>query len=307
MKFVIAGGSSMIGVALTELLIKEGHEVFVICRETSATRDNIPQGKNVHVVSYTGLDDFDSTYSKILNANVWVHLSWAGAGHGGRDNKKLQDHNVKYSLQAVNVANRLGCKVFVEAGSQAEYGFVTDLISETTPCHPDNEYGRAKLKFGELASEKCKIYGMKSIHLRIFSVFGEADQEWTLVRSSIKKMLKNEDVELSSCEQMWNFVYCRDAVKQIYFLVLHAMKNQNFKSEIFNIASDDTRQLKDFINEMYRLTNSKSKLLYGYYKPANVMSLNPDVSKTKMATGGFISDYTFSEVINRIIKLENKK
>ena len=119
--------------------------------------------------------------------------------------------------------------------------------------------------------------------------------------SSIRKMLKNEDVQLSSCQQKWNFVYIKDAVKQMYLLCQHALETEDFKSEIYLIGSHDTRILKDYVIEMYKLTESKSNLIFGGYTPVNTVSLEPIMDKTEKATGGFISDYSFGDVVRIII------
>ena len=64
--------------------------------------------------------------------------------------------------------------------------------------------------------------------------------------------------------------------------------------------------LKQFVEEMYSLTGSTSILNYGAVKPANVVSLNPDMTKTEKATG-FISGHRFKDVINTIIQNYKKQ
>jgi hypothetical protein len=113
--------------------------------------------------------------------------------------------------------------------------------------------------------------------------------------SCVDKMLRGETMELSSCTQKWNFLYVKDAVKQIYLLCLYALKNPECKAEVFNIASKDTRVLKDFVQEIYMLSNSNSILNFDVVRPTNVVSLDPDISKTEAATD-FISDYVFKDV-----------
>ena len=301
MKYLITGGASFIGVALTKFLTDCGNDVIVVCRRESKTLGNIPKNDRVRTVLYDGLEAISSICQFVDSADVFVHLAWAGTSHEGRHDKTLQDDNIKYSLEAIDVANSLHCKLFVETGSQAEYGYVNTPFTEDTPCHPDNEYGRAKCEFGKKASAKCQEFGMKYIHLRIISIFGETDHAWTLVMSSIRKMLNNEDVQLSSCEQLWNFVDINDAVKQLFLLCQYALEKNDFTSDVFHIGSNDTRKLRSFVEEMYILTGSKSKLLFGKYTPANVVSLNPSMEKTQMATGGFISSRTFGQVVNCII------
>ena len=119
--------------------------------------------------------------------------------------------------------------------------------------------------------------------------------------SCLKKMVNNEPIDLSPCTQNWNFLYVKDAVKQIYLLCQYALRNSGYKAEVFNIASKDTRILKAFVDEMYSLAQSKSELNFGAIAPTNVVSLDPDVSKTEAATG-FISQYVFKDIVNHIIR-----
>lgn len=193
-----------------------------------------------------------------------------------------------------------GVSLFVESGSQAEYGTVIEKITEDTPCNPFSEYGKAKLEALKQGFLFAKQTGMKYLHLRIFSLFGENDHPWTLVMSCINKMLLNDPIDLSPCTQNWNFLYVKDAVRQIVGLCNYAVNSTEFQHEIFNIASKDTRVLMDFVKDMYSLTNSKSELNFGAIIPTNTVSLNPDTTKTEKAAG-FISDYTFKDVIDIII------
>lgn len=299
MKFVITGATSFIGVELTHYALSMGDEVIAVCRKDSAGIPKLGEHPNLKIV-YSELSEYAHLKKQIDKADVFINLAWEGTGHSGRDVTDIQKDNVSHSLEAINVAAAIGCSVFVEAGSQAEYGTVLDKISETTHCNPFSEYGKAKLAVKEQGSKIANTMGMKYLHLRIFSLYGEEDHPWTLIMSSLKKMVNNEPVDLSPCTQNWNFLYVKDAVKQIYLLCQYALRNPDYKAEVFNIASKDTRALKDFVKEMYTLSQSKSELKFGAITPANVVSLDPDTSKTESATG-FISDYVFKDIINNII------
>ncbi len=299
--YIITGATSMIGIKLCQYLSKDSTNIiYAITRRNTNELLELSKSSQITVL-HADLSNIDIISNHITQADIFIHLAWAGTDHKGRNNINIQNDNIKYSLKAVDVAAQLRCKLFVEAGSQAEYGIVNETITADTPCNPINEYGKAKLKFGELASKKCIEYGIKFLHLRILSIFGETDHPWTLIMSSIKKMLNNEDLELSECKQLWNFVSIDDAVKQIYLLCEYALKTNNFKSEVYLIGSHDTRKLRSFIDEMYHLTKSKSRMHFGKYTPTEIVSLDPDMSKTEKATNGFLSDYTFGEVITNII------
>ena len=142
---------------------------------------------------------------------------------------------------------------------------------------------------------------MKYLHLRIFSVYGENDHPWAMISSCTSKLLNNEDVELSACQQLWNYLYVKDCAKQIVLLSEWAYNEMNTTCEVFNLASEDTRILKSYIEEMHKMTNSESNLLFGRVIPKHIVSLNPDISKLRR-TIGFVSDYSFSQGYQNIIK-----
>ena len=301
MKFVITGATSFIGLELTEYLLANGHSVIAVCRPNSKGLSSIPNG--VEIVS-SEMSDYGNLHKEISTADVFINLAWGGTGHDGRNVVDVQNDNITYTTAAMFAADKIGCKLFVEAGSQAEYGSTIEPQSEDSVCNPFSEYGKAKLKVKEELFKISEQIGIKYIHLRIFSIFGENDHPWTLVMSAIDKMLKNEQVDLSPCTQNWNFVYVKDSVKIITKLCDYAIRTNGFTHEVYNIASRDTRILKDFVEEMKAITKSKSVLNYGSITPSNSVSLQPVISKMESATG--IYEYTqFADVINKIIHQQN--
>lgn len=298
MKFVITGATSFIGLELSEYLLANGHSVVAVCRPNSKGLSSIPNG--VEIVT-SEMADYGNLHNEIAQADVFINLAWGGTGHDGRNVVDVQKENIAYTTAAFFAADKMGCKLFLEAGSQAEYGSTTEPQSEDFPCNPFSEYGKAKLKVKEELFKLSEQMDMKYIHLRIFSMFGENDHPWTLVMSAVDKMLRNEKVDLSPCTQNWNFIYIKDAVRIITTLCEKAVENPDFKHEVYNIASKDTRVLKDFVVRMKELTNSTSELNFGAIIPANLVSLQPDMNKT-INEVGVISEYTFDNVIKIIIK-----
>lgn len=296
MKFIITGATSFIGLELIDYLLANNHSVVAVCRPNSKGLSSIPSG--VEIVT-TEMSEYGNLHKEISNADVFINLAWGGTGHDGRNVVDVQNENVTYTTAAMFAADKIGCKLFVEAGSQAEYGSTTEPQSEDSVCNPFSEYGKAKLKVKEELFKISEQLGIKYIHLRIFSIFGENDHPWTLVMSAIDKMQKNEQVDLSPCTQNWNFLYVKDAVKMITKLCEYSINTNGFIHEVYNIASRDTRVLMDFVEEMKAMTDSKSVLNYGAITPSNLVSLQPNISKMELATG--IYEYTqFEDVISKI-------
>ena len=270
-----------------------------MCRPNSPKASVLPKHTNLSIV-YATMADYSSLGERIANTDVLINMAWDGITREGRNFPDVQRDNISYVLQTMDAAKKMGCKVFVETGSQAEYGIVNDIIKEETPCYPFSDYGKAKLALKEAASKHADEIVIKYLHLRIFSVYGENDHPWAMIPLCTSKMLNNEDVELSACQQKWNFLYVKDCAKQITLLSEWAYDNMESSYEVFNLASEDTRILKSYIEEMYSLTGSSSHLFYGKVVSKNLVSLNPDITKLKNAID-FVADYSFAQGYQNVI------
>lgn len=182
------------------------------------------------------------------------------------------------------MASALGCKRFFFSGSQAEYGLCSELTSECHNCLPISEYGKAKLAFGNWAAECSRYLTMKYYHLRIFSVYGPGDHEYSLVNTCVDRFASGEVMEFGECTQKWNYMFIDDCVEAITSLMV-----SESDGGIYNIASNDTRQLKDYISEINRIYGGNGTAVYGV-KPPNaegVTSLIPDISKLMNAANWY--------------------
>ncbi len=306
--FIITGATSMIGIELCQYISSfRDNKVYALCRENSHGLNRLPVKDNIKII-FSDLQHISDIVDEIDNADVFINLAWTNTDHEGRNSSLLQGVNVDFAKEAIRIASLKGCKLFVEAGSQAEYGYVSDLITEETTCNPQIEYGKAKLRVLNEGAQLCNSLGLKYLHLRIFSVFGVNDRPWTLIMSAINKMMKNEDIELSSCTQSWNFLYVADCAKQIYLLCKYLIQDPNFSTGVYHVASNDTRPLKEYVEEMKSVLESSSVLKYGNVVPVNQVSLNPSVKKTENAIG-FTNEILFAEAIKIIankIQFKNK-
>lgn len=310
MKIIITGATSFIGAVTVRRLLQEGYEIYAVVRPGSKNLDALlaqvkeaDAGKLV-IVSGTlqKIDQCREPLAAKAPFDAWIHMGWDGSGSDNRTKQALQMANVGSSLAAVRTAHALGCQTFLFTGSQAEYGIHTTQISETTVCAPRSEYGKAKLEFGEQGRALCEQLGMKFIHARIFSVYGKEDHPWTLVRSCIRTWKDGGEMKLSDCTQKWNFLYIEDAAAALVALLTKG------HSGIYNVASCDTRILREYVEELYALLGCRGSFAYGE-RPQNAegaVNLDPDVRKI-CADTGWMPKVTFAEGIRMMLEDENEE
>lgn len=298
MIFFITGASSFVGVEVCRYLTDNGHDVIAMTRRDNEHLNAIAEGGRLRVCRADMETLFDK--AKDVQADAFIHLAWAGALAGQRDNQELQEENVCFSLECVKLSKKMGCQLYVDAGSQAEYGIVPGVITEETPCNPFSAYGKAKLEMYHQSRELTQELGLKYIHLRILSVYGENDHPNTLVMSSLLKLKANEPIEMRSGGQKWNYVYVKDAARQIGELAFHAMADDEFKCEVYNIASNDTRKLSEFVEVMKKICGSKSELHFGGYEPKKDVNLNPEMQNTERVVRP-LTECEFEDVIKKML------
>lgn len=298
MRIVVSGATSMIGAALVNQLLARGYEVIAVVRQNCSKLYVLNLSDNLTIVN-CDMCDYGSIDTLIeAPIDIAIATAWNGTRGAERNCEKLQKENLRYSIDFLEAMIRLGCKKFFTAGSQAEYGLWTraEKLVETVETQPNTEYGKYKLKFYEYAKKYCKERSCTLIEPRFFSLYGPNDYAGTLVISTLKKMIKNEPCDLTECIQMWDFLYIDDAIKALCTLI----ESENAKG-IYNFGSGYSVPLKEYIETMMRITQSKSKLHYGAipYPKTGIVNVNPDVSK--LTELGWKANIGFEEGIEEII------
>ena len=302
-KALITGATSFVGRHLIRELLKYDWEIIAIVREESDYERLLPKSSDVHIVALN-MENYHYLSSKVIGpCDVFVSLAWNGTRGASRNDFYRQKLNYEYSLISVEQALKLGCKLIISAGSQAEYGLSSGIVSEQSPCRPNTEYGIWKLRFYNAGMEICKKAGVSFKEPRFFSLYGEDDYPGTVILSALDDMMVNRACKLTQCVQTWNFLYIDDACKGVRNLM-----ELRCADGAYNFGSEDTRKLKDFILEMYDLVHSKSELLFGAvpYPPTGMVNVWPDISKLKEETG-WHPELTFGEGIQKILQYRRNR
>lgn len=245
-RIVITGPTGAIGMALIELCIQKGIEVLAICHKGSKRIANIPRSNFVKVME-ADLDDYAQLDVELLGkCDGFYHLAWNGTSGEARNDMLIQSQNIKYTMDAVNLAYRLGCEFFIGAGSQAEYGRVEGKLNAETSTWPENGYGMAKLCAGQMSREMCDRLNIRHIWTRILSVYGPYDGEQSMVSSAIRMFCEEGKGSFTKGEQKWDYLYSKDAAK-----IMLALGESGIHRKVYCLGSGSAKELRTYIEEIY--------------------------------------------------------
>ncbi len=301
-KAVISGATGAVGMALISELASRNVEVLVLCRESSPRSAQIPDSPLVRKIDCS-LAQMSELYLGDEKFDAFFHLAWEGTTGASRNDMYLQNNNVKHTLDAVELASRLGCSVFVGAGSQAEYGRAEGELCSRTPTFPENGYGMAKLCAGQMSRIACRQRGIRHIWLRILSVYGPYDGAQSLISTAIDKISRGEHASFTKGEQMWDYLYSGDAARAAAEL---ALKGRD--GEIYCLGSGKAQPLAEYIKTIRDLIAPDAVLGLGDipYAEGQVMYLKANIEELVRDTG-FVPSTPFAEGIKKTIEWYNKK
>jgi nucleoside-diphosphate-sugar epimerase len=271
----------MIGSALVHSALEEGCEVLCIVRPGSTRLDNLPASSSIRIL-YTGLPDYAALPAQDKNYDVFFHLAWNKTFGASRDDVDAQLDNVRWTLDAVRLAKRLGCKKFIGAGSQAEYGPVLAPLKSGTPPYPRSGYGITKFAAGRLSKLLCTQLSLHFNWVRILSVFGPLQPQNSLIMYAIKELKAARSPEFTPCEQLWDYLYCDDAA--CAFL---AIADKGIDGKTYPLGSGNTRVLSEYLESLRTIISPHIKLHFGVkeYYPHQPMFLCADITELTEDTG----------------------
>ncbi len=176
MKTVVSGGAGFIGSHLVERLLGDGHEVAVLDNFSTGRKENLASfkgnpGLSVHEVN---AECYQESLNVVEGAQWVFHLSGlADIVPSITDPLKYHRANVDGTAALLEASRQAGVERFVYAASSSCYGLADQIpTSETAPIQPMYPYALTKYMGEECVLHWHKIYGLPSVSLRLFNVFG---------------------------------------------------------------------------------------------------------------------------------------
>ena len=248
MKILITGANGFIGYNLVKSCLQKQYSLFLISRNNT----------NISTLNYRqcSIENIDTLTKEILefNPDVVVHCAWDGGNSYIDIHNKKQFNNVLYGLKLLQILTPLKKVHFICLGSAAEYGDKSEIINEEILEQPINFYGISKLSFKELSYIFCKNNNILWTWVRPFYTYGPRDVSTRLIPKTIISCLKNEDIELNSCDSITDYLFIEDFISGLICIIEKKIEG------VYNICSEKQFEIKTIIKTIHNLCGSKAKI-----------------------------------------------
>ena len=292
-KILVTGGAGFIGANLCEVLLQKKNKVICL--------DNFSTGKRENISSFIENKSFKLVEGDIRNledcmlaaSGVDYILHQAALGSVPRSIKDpitTNDVNVSGFLNMLVAARDNNVKRFVYAASSSTYGDSKSLPKvEGVIGKPLSPYAVTKYVNELYADVFGKTYGLETIGLRYFNVFGrkqDANGAYAAVIPKFINQLMNLESPIINGDGTYSrdFTYI-DNVIQANLLSLIAEKNA--VNEVYNIAFGDRNTLIDLTNSLRELLSEYNprikdiEMIYGPNREGDIPHSHADISKAK--------------------------
>jgi UDP-glucose 4-epimerase len=279
-KVVVTGGMGFIGSHLTEKLLGE-NEVTVIDNESTGKIENIKHLLNHKNLTAIKGSIVDLNLTEIFKEKDYVfHLAAIpSVPRSVKDPFSSNEANITGTLKVLIAAKDAGIKKVVFSSSSSVYGDTPTLPKrEDMPVNPQSPYAITKAT-GEMYCRVFEeLYGLPTVCLRYFNVFGPrqdpTSQYSAVIPKFITAIMNDESpVIYGDGEQSRDFTFVKNVVDA------NTLSCESDKTGIFNIACGrriTINQLVDYINE---IQGEEIKSVYADSRPGDIKHSLADISK----------------------------
>lgn len=292
--FLVTGGAGFIGSNIVEELLRRGYPVRVLDNFSTGKKENLDFSPSFHrdISSSLEIIEGDIREKKDLQKalrGVDVVLHQAALRSVPRsidDPMSTNEVNITGTLNLLLEAKKAGTKRVVYASSSSVYGDSKLLPQkETQKTSPISPYATSKLAAEDYCRVFAKTYGLETISLRYFNVFGPRQNPESkyaaVIPKFIESAIKGKPLEVhGDGKQSRDFSYISNVVSA-NILAAFAPSSVAKDGEVFNVACGESHSLLDIIKILEKITARKLLRIHTEPRAGDVRRTWADISKAK--------------------------
>jgi nucleoside-diphosphate-sugar epimerase len=296
--YLVTGGAGFIGSHLVEELLRRGHRVRIVDNFVTGKHDNIDAAVSAARESTPELqapelitgDLADEAVARQAVAGIEYVLHQAAIPSVPRSVKDpiaSNRANIDATLNVLVAARDAGVKRVVYAGSSSAYGDTPTLPKhEEMAPNPLSPYALQKLVGEQYMTMFTRLYGLETVTIRYFNVFGPRQDPGSAYSGVISRFLLaltegEPPVIFGDGEQTRDFTYVANVVDG----VLRAAESANAAGEVINVATGGRISLNQLLQTLQRLTGDTSAARHEPARAGDVRDSQADIAKAERLLG----------------------
>ena len=238
---LVTGGAGFIGSNLVDYLIQQGHEVICVDNESAECNDKFYwNDKACNIIG--DITDYDFIKNCFKDVDYVFHLAAESRLQPAIKNPiEAVYKNCVGTTTILQCAREAGVKRFVYSSTSSGYGFNPSPNVETQPDDCLNPYSASKVAAEKFCKMYSDLYGLETVVLRYFNVFGERSP----TRGQYAPVIGIFDIQKNNNEpltivgdgtQRRDFIYVGDVAKA-NLIAAEATLDKKYFGQVFNIGS----------------------------------------------------------------------
>ncbi|MFZ0034691.1 MAG: SDR family oxidoreductase [Sedimentisphaerales bacterium] len=287
-KFLVTGGAGFIGSNICKKLVSQGCFVRVVDNLLTGKKSNLAAVLDRIEFIEADMGDKEIARTSMKDIDCCLHQgALPSVPRSVDDPAATHRHCLDATFALLLAARDAGVKRFVYAASSSAYGDTPTLPKvETMQPRPLSPYAAAKLAGEYYAQVFYKVFGLETISLRYFNVFGPhqdpTSQYAAAIPAFVTAILKDKPPTIyGDGEQSRDFTYV-DNVVEANLLAARAKKTSG---EVINIACGQAVTVNEVIDIINELLGKNVKPIYADPRPGDVKHSLADISLAKKTIG----------------------
>jgi nucleoside-diphosphate-sugar epimerase len=288
MKALVIGGAGFIGSHIVERLTREGHSVRAFDNLSTGKRDNLaPVAPNVELV-VADVRHTERLRQEMRGCDVVFHqAAIVSVPYSVEHPGETLDVNLRGTLNVLEAAKGAGVKRVVMASSAAVYGEDPELPKrETMLPSPISPYGLEKLASEHYLSIWTKLFGIETVALRYFNVFGPRQDPSSaysgVISIFVDRILRGAPITIfGDGEQFRDFVYVANVVEAN----LLAATRPQASGRVYNVGCGKRTSLNELAAMLGRICDRDVKPSHAEPRAGDIRESLADITRARTELG----------------------
>jgi UDP-glucose 4-epimerase len=285
---LVTGGAGFIGSHLVEALTVQGRPVRVLDNFNTGLRSNLAHIRPAPELIEADLTDADAVDRAVRGTGLVFHLAALASVARSVENP-VATHLAcaTGTVHVLDAARRLGVRRVVYAASSSAYGGTAGPVqTESDPPRPLSPYAAAKLAGEFYAQAFAATYGLETVSLRFFNIFGprqRADSPYSGVIALFANAMAADRAPVVHGDglQSRDFTYVTNAVQA----VIKAATAPGVAGKVYNVGTGRSITVLDLVRVLNQLLKTNLAPEHGPPRAGDVRHSRADISRARHDLG----------------------